>query len=921
MDPADNLEALRLKIDRIEADLADAKQSLSRLEPKASPVDDVGLPPLLTPPAKVASPEPMPVPLPPRLPVALSAQKRTRPLRDWLTSCHLWPPRDEGNAEVRLAAWWATRLGGLLAVIGVVFFGAYVSRGTSPLVKFGELVAVAFFVGASGLWLERSVPKFGRLIVGMGLALLYFASVAAHAIPATQVIADPLAAMVLQLCVVLLIAGFAVWRREESTATVSILFGFGTVMAGSYAGLDQWILWSAIGLSVVAVALKLKPGWRSPSVLAVPLFYAAYVGHTLLWGDQPDTLSVGACWVPLGAAFGLFLWGDAVPAWKSRRSLESDDQTLQNLNSSLAIAVGWLVTWQLFPDSLETFYFGAAIILGVVAMGWRWLRQTESLGAVAATQSASLLALGLVTHFDGYLICLVLLAQAFALLVASRFLGLKALRWVLAAVWIYSLYAFVDSLDGATQIPFGSALLYLGLSATLWGFAQRWTGLKPKISYLAGALLGLVAWRSVVLWDGTAWSATWLAGVALILLLGSAPSRAWRAGSVAVGLSVLGMFFAVSSYPVRSFAPWQHWTNGAVVIVTVFLVALLWDRLSSQDSKRDRLWRGVLVMGGSLILELIFWKGLRHGQDVACAAATAVVLLSVSPWAKRWPLAIAGVVGLAYGLYLHHPFHVRTDYPMLFLAGALAWVLPVIWQYSPRRVELVRSDRWRRAMPWWQGVLATWILLLGLQSNFAGAELFLMTAVEAVAVFVLAWKLGVRVAWPASTAVLVFGAAWVFQSLIKHAPMSGEALEISAICALAVVLLLLPIAARGFAGDRWRQRVLWGHGMIALVLVYWYFAAQTLPLASYATVLWGGWAISVFALGLFLRERPYRLLGLLGLAVCVPRIFLVDLDSTLNRIIAFVALGLVMLWVGFSYHRFRHLIIEESGDESKEGSE
>jgi uncharacterized membrane protein len=45
--------------------------------------------------------------------------------------------------------------------------------------------------------------------------------------------------------------------------------------------------------------------------------------------------------------------------------------------------------------------------------------------------------------------------------------------------------------------------------------------------------------------------------------------------------------------------------------------------------------------------------------------------------------------------------------------------------------------------------------------------------------------------------------------------------------------------------------------------------------------------------------------------MCVPRVFLVDIDSTVYRIVAFVALGVVLLWVGFSYHRFRHLITGE----------
>ena len=63
------------------------------------------------------------------------------------------------------------------------------------------------------------------------------------------------------------------------------------------------------------------------------------------------------------------------------------------------------------------------------------------------------------------------------------------------------------------------------------------------------------------------------------------------------------------------------------------------------------------------------------------------------------------------------------------------------------------------------------------------------------------------------------------------------------------------------------------------------------------------------------RERAARLAGLSGLALCIPGVFIVDIDSTLYRIGAFFVLGVVLLWVGFSYHRFRHLIANDGGEE------
>lgn len=912
MNPGDpELEALRLKIGRIETDLINAKESLARLESDRPPSAQVEptTPEVATPPME-----------PPRLiaePPLLNSgptQPKPRPIRDWLVSCHLWPPSDEGDVEVRLAAWWTTRLGALLAIIGAVFFAVYVSRHSSPMVKLIELLAVSFGVAAVGLWLERSVPKFARLLVGTGLALLYFSTVAAYAIPATRVITDAPIAIAMQLSVVTGIGLFALWRRSESTVTMAILLGYGSALAGCYAELDSVILWSALGLGLIAVVVKWKAGWRSPSVVAVPLMYATYAAFYFWKAPQVGPPFGTEIWLPLLVALALFFLRDGLTARRSGGELSRDDRMIQNLNTSLAISAGWSVTWHVLPESLEMFYFGSAAILFLLAYGWHAAKQTGSLVVVTATQASAMLALGLVTHFQGHLTSLVLLAQVAGMLVASRLSGMRGLRVIVYLVWIYSLYHFIDALGQRDSVPEVIGLLYLGLSAAILSFDQRWNQARVSLSYLTGVLLGIAAWSTMQFFSGTPWKALWLGGVSLTLCVAGWPARAWRGAGVAAGITVFGMFAAVANYRARDFETWQHWTHGAGMFLVVVLIALFWDRMNRSDRKGTRWWRGAFVILASLALELIFWKGLRHGQDVACAAATAVVLLTISPWAKRWPLAIAGVVGLAYGLYLHHPFGVRQDYPMLLLAAALAWVLPVIWQHFERCRTSVVNASWRRAMPWWQAGLATWIVLLALQSNFEGGQLYLLTTVEAVAIFFLAWKLRVKVAWPAASVILLFGVGWIVAMLLRGEQWAGQAgfaLNLTGVLSLIVALLVLPLVARDFGKEPWNQRALLFHGLIALMLYFWFFAAQQNSLSVYTTVIWGGGALGVFGLGLFLQTRIYRLLGLLGLVLCVPRIFLIDLNSTLYRIIAFVVLGVVLLWVGFSYHRFRHLVTGE----------
>lgn len=111
---------------------------------------------------------------------------------------------------------------------------------------------------------------------------------------------------------------------------------------------------------------------------------------------------------------------------------------------------------------------------------------------------------------------------------------------------------------------------------------------------------------------------------------------------------------------------------------------------------------------------------------------------------------------------------------------------------------------------------------------------------------------------------------------------------------------------------RGRNGLAWVLGAAGLALAFGALLAQPEggALHRYVTVGWGVVAAAVFVTGLVARLRPHRLLGLVGLALCVPRAFTVDLSTPLERIAAFIALGSALLWVGFSYHKFRHLIVD-----------
>jgi hypothetical protein len=73
------------------------------------------------------------------------------------------------------------------------------------------------------------------------------------------------------------------------------------------------------------------------------------------------------------------------------------------------------------------------------------------------------------------------------------------------------------------------------------------------------------------------------------------------------------------------------------------------------------------------------------------------------------------------------------------------------------------------------------------------------------------------------------------------------------------------------------------------------------------TVAWGLVALASLGVGFPLRERVFRIQGLAILAFCILKLFLYDLRNleTVQRILSFIALGLILLGVSWIYTRFR----------------
>ena len=920
------LGQLRLKIAGVEARLTPSQPSAppvtapvlapalivtvqpSRSVPDGPPAAPPVLPPVLrSPPAPVLAPE------------AQVESTWTR-LRAALQQFQLWPPSGESNAEVRLGAWWATRMGALLAVIGVVFFGVYISLATPPWVKLAELLAVVGGVGALGLWLERRVPKFGAVVFGGALALLYFSAYAAYAVPATRVLDQVWQGVAAQLVAVGAVFAAAQWRRSVSVATMAVALGFVAAWFSFASGLAGLALSMALVLAAGAVALRLVHGWVAPVAVALPLAYAVFARFALVAWSHKAGDAVQVAWLWLLGFGAVFFWSDWWAGRGAREPLAGRGRGLQSINASLAVALGLVVTLRLDEGSLPVFYAGAAVLCGLGAWAWRGREGSAALVALLACKAAGLLGLAVIAEFLGHVRALVLLTQAFALLVAARSAAIKALRVAAAVVWGSALLFFLGQAvgdSGRWDLAAVAAAVGLVGGAAWWlGLCERWLGASRNLCLTGGMALGAVAGGVTNFLSNASWSPALGVLLGAAAASGGAISRGWTGPASAAAVALVGAHAGMVSYGFFGHPAWLLWTNEGVLLVAVLVIAVVLDRRGA-EGEVDAAWRWALARAGLvtvalLALQVTWFAGLSRPQALAAAMGTAAGLMVAAKWARRWPLVGLSTLALGLGWLGYGPSTwgaVTSGHGWLALAALAAWVPAALFAASAARRERMLDPVWRELTPAVQTLLATLVTLFAMQGGLVGLERVVASAVVGLGVAALAWRPGVLAALPAASALMGVGILWA-----AGFGRDASQAEIGAATLLSVATATVPVLARRWIGPgagAWRRWAAWAHPASAWLLLAVIFLRQSGGLAPYATVLCGGAAIALFLLGLFARERAVRLVGLGGLAMCVPRVFLVDIDSTVYRIGAFVALGVVLLWVGFSYHRFRHLITGE----------
>ena len=829
---------------------------------------------------------------------------------------------------MRLGTYWFVRIGIVLILTALVFFGNlayqnYISR-LGPGGKVALLyVASALLLGAGAWWQRRaakpSLKNYAHVLFAGGLAAVYFTTYAAYYNDHLKIIQDrPLDGLLL-----LAWAGFMTWIADRKKSEVLALFAVGLAYYTSIiTRVGYFTLYSNLLLTVTAVVFLVRNRWVALSLASLVATYASYAfwrffnGSEWHWASPSEGLWTGTCflmsyWAVFTAA--TFLSRDSRLTGENRAGFLT-------LNNG-AFFAGFLLTMlEVQTGGFWKFcLIYGSVLLVLAELARRFLAAEPLAKNTYLTQGLLLVTVGFITKYSGLQLALILATESVVLLIAGQ--QRKNLVLVVGA-YIAAALAIGWGMDGMKQFDRQGLWLGLGLGALMLvntvlthrqTAASSKLAMRPQPSYFAvlALLIGLVA-----VWDNTT-----LTNLPLVLAVAAVPLTlslyALRVRELTL-LSQGYLVLAQVAWAVNAFdnAPAPAWWKPVLMIVISLGLSHWWQRqkVLGLRSELGLFWQGLYAL--AIVFVLYHWLQPEDNLPVwlAVTSLLAVGITAYGVVTRAWLLALAGqifmlVSGVLFVQQLalgnpHWPlplvpiaalgllsfatvkwFRVKPDatgrvsQPLLVTAMAYRWValaMSIWWvcQYIPERERI-----------WLLALLGLGVFLwAGWQQSREALFFSAAYTLVALALFWLPLDEAPRVSWPNLLAILaLLVQRQVARRLPDRYPLGGEV--------HAAVIIIGGVSL-------WRFLSLW-------VLKQW-------PEGIYLTASWSLLALALFTAGIALHERMYRWLGLGVLACALGRVFISDVWKleTLYRILSFMALGIVLLVLGFIYNKYQEKIRE-----------
>ena len=609
-------------------EVKELKKTVRALQDGATPKPTVAVA-SAAPVAAVAQAAVVPPPLPAKVaaatePVPPVAAAQPDPLFERLRDLGLLPPGDL-KGEYALGAWWAVRVGSVLAVAAVVFLGVWLNLRSTipPIVRVLEVALIGAGLFWGGLRLSAKRADLGQVVAASGLAVWQFAAWATYGLDKMRVCDGPAQAALVQFLVAVGVAFVALSKRSKLFgqlavvfAAVAVYFSIGTGVAAGQ---------TAVGAGLVAllgVILMVGGTWGSAGVLGL---VGSQVCLLLLYDAMP---SKDADYLPLQlAALGSFL-----VFWIGER-LVKDDAVLLGRNPRSAFQLASFFAPAFIALFLatggETDRATVSLLIAAVAAiaGYVEQRRNRLVSEVLLLAAVGFVGAGLAWLVDPHLVWLIWALAAAATLVVGARTRSELVRWASEILAGVAAFAFIDHPPTKPWV----ALAGIAALGVLLAFREDWE--RPSGFRKFRRLLGILGLALVVLAvqkDFPKADAGW---PWLVLLLVAAarfrPALLWAAAPAYLFTALLVVFWR----PIVGAAPsgWSVFWSGTILLGNAFAMA----RLIGREGDGNKVLRYALAF----VTAVVLFAFAHHLVVFLLAPATA----SWSP--SAWRLALPWSVG------------------------------------------------------------------------------------------------------------------------------------------------------------------------------------------------------------------------------------------------------------------------------------
>ena len=468
-------------------------------------------------------------------------------------------------------------------------------------------------------------------------------------------------------------------------------------------------------------------------------------------------------------------------------------------------------------------------------------------------------------------------------------------------------------------VPIGLGVLMLAdvLLADRQSAANRATGLRGQSSY--SFVLALIVWLAVT-WHHTSRESLplVLAAEGVLLTLSFYVLLVPEIAVLSQGYVILAQLAWL--FPVIDGATPPQWWNPILLLAMTLGLSHWWQKQKSLTLpwQAGELWQGVYA--AAIIAVIFYWLGpqVAAARWLALTSALAIGITAYGVFTRAWLLAAFGQFFLAVsiGQFVLQLGRGKPQWwvPLAPIAalGFLSWATWQWFQKKPdasRRISqpllhLAQLYRWVGLVMslWWVG------------KYIPDREQIWFLALLNFLVFVLA---GCR----SNREVLVFAAAYAIAEIALFW-MPGRAVDRVYLPNLFALLALFAEQriAKGLPGryqldPRIQGAMIIIGGLSIWLLIYdWVveLTGQTGNQGGYLTASYSVLGLIFFTTGILLRERVYRWLGLGILAFCLARVMVIDVWKLelLYKVLSCMALGIVILVLGFIYNKYQEKIKE-----------